>query len=360
MIIRNLCFLLLASALFSGLDTTSVRADEDVPAATKKPVSKKSSAPKSDIDEQKATTTTDDDADDKGPPPVSVVLLQKSLPKLTEQQVAAKVKAAWGLDLSEKKDGEENENGFVVKGGPGFIIKAKDSQYMMIMSAEPYLKQDVIDDVAELRLKEMLKDHKAWLSVDLLSGDEKLTATAKKAEWKKVAALAAELLNDKTVGVILPEPNVIVVSNEETANLLKEKDPIKALKDSLEVAVVGTASDDPEMDKAVEDARKSWSEFVKAFEAKEDGTENFGVKFPFDAPENKEFMWIEVTSIDDEFVNGRLANDPVWVKDLKLGSKVKKKVSEVADWMYLKDGEMVGGYSVKILLKRQAEDQESK
>lgn len=228
---------------------------------------------------------------------------------------------------------------------------------MMIMSSEPYLKQDAIDDVEELRLKTMLKEHEAWVSVDLLTGDDELSPAAKAREWNRVASLAAELMNDKTVGVILPEPNVIVVKNDSTADQLRQEDPVTALKESLDVAVVGADSEDPEMKQAVEEARTSWPEFVKAFEAKAEGTENFGVKFPFDAPENKEFMWIEVTSINDEFVTGKLANDPVWVKDLKLGSKVKKKVSEIADWMYIKDGDIVGGYSVKVLLKRQADEQ---
>ena len=349
---RLLRILILTGLLTSSFTPSPLRADEEAPKKAAKSGAKKAAPQRKASDEQAS-----EDSDKSGPPPVSVVLLQSSLPQLSEPQLVARIKAAWKVDLSSPKDGAENEEGFVVKGGPGFIIKTKDSQYMMIMSEEPYLKKDAIDEVEELRLKTMLKEHAAWVSVDLLSGDQELSPAAKAREWKRVASLAAELLNDKTVGVILPEPNVIVVKNDSTADQLRQKDPVTALRDSQDVAVVGADSDDPEMEKAVEDARKSWSDFVKAFEARAEGTDNFGVKFPFDAPENKEFMWVEVTSVDDEFVTGKLANDPVWVKDLKLGSKVKRKVSEIADWMYMKDGDIVGGYSVKVLLKRQAEEQ---
>jgi uncharacterized protein YegJ (DUF2314 family) len=350
---RSLLMLLLTGLFTSNFDARPLRADEDVPQKATKSGTKKAAPQKKASEDDKAAS---EESDKDAPPPVSVVLLQTSLPKWSEQQLIAKIKTAWKVDLSQK-DGEDNDEGFVVKGGPGFIIKTKDSQYMMIMAEDPYLKKEVIDEVEELRLKTMLKEHEAWVSVDLLSGDDELSPAAKAREWKRVASLAAELLNDKTIGVILPEPNVIAVKNETTADHLRQKDPVTALKDSLEVAVVGADSDDPEMEKAVEDARKSWSDFVKAFEAKAEGTDNFGVKFPFDAPENKEFMWVEVTSIDEEFVTGKLANDPVWVKDLQLGSRVKRKVSEIADWMYIKDGDIVGGYSVKVLLKRQAEEQ---
>jgi uncharacterized protein YegJ (DUF2314 family) len=355
--IQLITTLLFALALSLTSESRSLRADEDAPKTSTKAAAKKMKAAPKVADEKE----NDDQAkaEDDGPPPVSVVLLHKRLPKLTEQQVLAKIKSAWQIDLSSPEDGTENDEGFVVKGGPGFIIRTKTAQYMMIVAEKPYLKVETIEEVEELRLKNMLNDHQAWISVDLLIGDEPLSETAKAREWKRVASLAAELLNDNTVGVILPEPNVIVVRNDGTAELLRQKDPVKALRESLDVAVVGTSDDDPEMKQAVDDARKSWPAFVKAFEAKAEGTENFGVKFPFDAPDNKEFMWIEVTSVDDTFVHGKLANDPVWVKDLKLGSKVRKKVSEVADWMYIRDGEIVGGYSVKVLMKRQAESQEN-
>jgi uncharacterized protein YegJ (DUF2314 family) len=51
-------------------------------------------------------------------------------------------------------------------------------------------------------------------------------------------------------------------------------------------------------------------------------------------------------------VIGKLGNDPVWATNLKIGDEVTMRISELADWMYLQDGEMVGGFSVKVLLEK--------
>ncbi len=322
---------------------------------SKKKVEASKPATERDASDEKAEDS-EQSKDDNAPPPVSVVLLQKKASALTEKQLIEKINKAWGITLSGTDD-KENSEGFVVKGGPGFIIKTSDSQYIMMIGKEPYLDEKTIEEVEELRLKTALKNHKNWLSVDLLSGEKKLSDKEKQREWKRVASLAAELLDDNTLGLILPEPKVIVATSDDTPDLLRQKDPVAALRDGSNVPVVRTDSEDPEMEKAVEEARKTWLDFARAYEKQEEGTESFGVKFPFDAPDNKEFMWVEVTAIDDEYVTGRLANDPVWVKDLKLGSKVKRKVSELADWMYLKDGKMIGGYSVQVLLKRQEAEQ---
>ena len=56
-------------------------------------------------------------------------------------------------------------------------------------------------------------------------------------------------------------------------------------------------------------------------------------------------------------VIGSSGDDPVWVKDLKLGDEVKMKISQLSDWMYLKDGEIIGGYTVKVLMDKQKQEE---
>jgi uncharacterized protein YegJ (DUF2314 family) len=118
------------------------------------------------------------------------------------------------------------------------------------------------------------------------------------------------------------------------------------------VPVLNSADDDPKMKAAVQEARKSWTQFEKAFTKRAANTESFNVKFPFPAKDRQEFMWVEVTSIKDNMVIGKLGNDPVWATNLKIGDEVTMRISELADWMYLQDGEMVGGFSVKVLLEK--------
>jgi len=63
-----------------------------------------------------------------------------------------------------------------------------------------------------------------------------------------------------------------------------------------------------------------------------------------------------VQSVDGDVVHGVLANDPLDIPDRKLGSKVECKLTELSDWLFLRDGAMVGGYTVKVL-QQQAERQ---
>ncbi|MFT4513071.1 MAG: hypothetical protein ACI89X_000765 [Planctomycetota bacterium] len=47
-----------------------------------------------------------------------------------------------------------------------------------------------------------------------------------------------------------------------------------------------------------------------------------------------------------------IGNEPVDIEGLELGSKVTRKLGELSDWIYFEDGEMVGGYTVKVLQKQ--------
>ena len=169
----------------------------------------------------------------------------------------------------------------------------------------------------------------------------------------RIVRLAVEMVDKNTVGVLLPSENIVLPMSDEIIAAMKGEGALKALRNSSNAAVVGASGDDPKMLAATAEARRTWPEFVKAFRNKPENSESFAAKFPFDAPDQKEFMWVEVVSVKGDTVVGRLGNDPVWVKDLKLGDEVQMKVSELSDWMYLKDGEIVGGYTVKVLMEKQ-------
>jgi hypothetical protein len=81
--------------------------------------------------------------------------------------------------------------------------------------------------------------------------------------------------------------------------------------------------------------------------------------FPYEAPEGTaardagpplEWMWIRVTSFDESSVAGQLANAPAYATGLAMGSSVRGKRADVADWLVkLPDGGVEGGESVRVL-----------
>jgi uncharacterized protein YegJ (DUF2314 family) len=110
------------------------------------------------------------------------------------------------------------------------------------------------------------------------------------------------------------------------------------------------SDDDPDMKAAVQNARDSWSKFVKAYEA--DAGENFSVKAPVSHSGNTEFIWITVTSLEGDKIYGELGNEPGNLGPLNLGSRVSVPVSELNDWCYIDfKGNMIGGYTVEVVQK---------
>ena len=299
---------------------------------------------------KKATANSDPETDR---PLLSVVLLQKKLPALSEKSVADSIQKAWKQKVTVGDDGKKEATDFVVKGGPGFVIQCQKTLCMVILANKPYLEPEALKDVQELRTRKMLQEHKTWLSLDLMGDTHKKTAAEQEQEMNRIVRLAVEMVDKNTVGVLLPSENIVLPMSDEIIAAMKGEGALKALRNSSNAAVVGASGDDPKMLAATAEARRTWPEFVKAFRNKPENSESFAAKFPFDAPDQKEFMWVEVVSVKGDTVVGRLGNDPVWVKDLKLGDEVKMKVSDLSDWMYLKDGEIVGGYTVKVLMEKQ-------
>lgn len=298
---------------------------------------------------KKAASANDDDEG----PLLSVVLLQKKLPTFSEKNIAGAVEKAWKQKVSVGHNDKKDATDFVLKGGPGYIIQCQNTFCMMTLATKPYLEAEALKEVKELRTRKMLQEHKAWFSLDLVGTISKKSAAEQNAEMTRIVQLAAEMVDKNTVGVLLPSENIVLPISDDIIAAMKGEDALKNLRNSSNAAVVGASGDDPEMMAATAEARRTWPEFVKTFGKKPENSESFSAKFPFEAPDQKEFMWVEVISISGDTVVGRLGNDPVWVKDLKLGDEVKMKVSELSDWMYLKDGEIVGGYTVKVLMEKQ-------
>ena len=98
---------------------------------------------------------------------------------------------------------------------------------------------------------------------------------------------------------------------------------------------------------AVEESRARWPEFVAAFRAR-DG-EMFSVKAPMHGGGNTEFIWIEVESLEDSTIRGKLGNDPVDLGGLKAGHDVRIAVADVNDWVFMRAGKPEGLFTPKVL-----------
>src|SRR6202162_1940712 len=115
---------------------------------------------------------------------------------------------------------------------------------------------------------------------------------------------------------------------------------------------VRVADDDKAMDRAVEHAQRSLGFFMAALRAKKPGDTMFEIKKGFVDGDKVEHLWITNVKYDGKNFSGKINNRPIDVKNVHLGQRVMIAPRDVSDWMFLKNGKLMGGYTTRVLYAR--------
>lgn len=118
-----------------------------------------------------------------------------------------------------------------------------------------------------------------------------------------------------------------------------------------------TRDGDPEMEKAIQTARKSVDSFIAALKTPSAEQAGFSVKKPFIDGGTVEHIWLSGVSFDGTRFRGRVDNEPVDVKNVKMGETVTATKDEISDWFYVEKGKLVGGYTFRVLYARLSPDE---
>jgi uncharacterized protein YegJ (DUF2314 family) len=117
--------------------------------------------------------------------------------------------------------------------------------------------------------------------------------------------------------------------------------------------VVAVDDEDSQMDSAISKAKDTVETFIEALKAPKPTQQKFAVKKPFKTNDGgMEHIWITSVRHDGKNFLGELGNDPVNVPSIKFGDPVTVASSEISDWMYLEDGKIVGGYTMRVIRQR--------
>ena len=81
----------------------------------------------------------------------------------------------------------------------------------------------------------------------------------------------------------------------------------------------------------------------------------FAVKVPFEDGDYREFMWLMVTALEGDAILGRLDNDPVDVRTVRCGSRVRVDRRTLNDWLFTDNDQMQGGFTIKVIQQIQDE-----
>lgn len=299
------------------------------------------------------------------PPMTSLVLLLRNPRPMSARLLVQYVQDAWGgqyhCDDTMPGDDSHITGRFVVGSKPSFLVSSPDGMFLVNVFDQPYFDDPdaLADEVGDLRLRHTLGENKAWISVDLMMPPRDEVERLK--AYGPIAKLTAELSGADCLALFGPETNRWLPWSNELEEKLKTGDALRLLESEAVSPVVEVPPDDPRMQAAVAEAKQRWPEFQEAFNRRITGdSEHYGIKVPITEGQNTEFIWIEVHSIQGNTIHGHLANEPVELGNLRIGSAVHVRADQVMDWAYTRNGEPTGLFGVKALQRIQEDRISSK
>jgi len=117
-------------------------------------------------------------------------------------------------------------------------------------------------------------------------------------------------------------------------------------KDGEKVSVV--SPDNEEMNVAIQEAIRNYPLFERAMQQPDTSLTGFSVKMRFTYGDiNGEHMWLSDLHMIGGQLFGVLKNEPLHVEGIKSGDTLRVNRNDISDWMYIKNGKLQGGYTIK-------------
>ncbi|WP_160168191.1 DUF2314 domain-containing protein [Rhodopirellula sallentina] len=115
--------------------------------------------------------------------------------------------------------------------------------------------------------------------------------------------------------------------------------------------VVPIDDEDEEMNAAIAEARRTLPQFEANW--KRPNVEGVSVKLAFDTVDGEhEHIWFTPIEMREDEITARCANEPQSVDGLAFGDVRTVDQSSLTDWMILENGKCYGGYTIRVLSKR--------
>jgi uncharacterized protein YegJ (DUF2314 family) len=292
------------------------------------------------------------DAEDEDKTMISIVLLRRSPKSLDPAILLESLRDAWDENRS-----LEEEELFVAGEGPVFMLKSPQGMWMLHNHARPYFDSEhPARRIPELRLRKIVEEHTAWLSVDLLHPFESdLTPDL---YYPYIFRLIRELADEETLAIFRPETGEINVWTPEVAARLGSFDPLEDFARPVHSPVIEVSGEDPRMRQAVAEAQRRFPEFREHWATRSPEDKHLvKASIPKQGREGSEVIWIDVTGLEPDFIHGTLANQPVDLGDLNSGDAVEVPVENLYDWVILGEGmdEPLGLFTEKVVREVQQE-----
>lgn len=119
---------------------------------------------------------------------------------------------------------------------------------------------------------------------------------------------------------------------------------------------VGAGEDgEAKLQAAVDAARQSIGQFLEAFTDPKPGQGSFLVSVAFIEGTRFERIWVSSLDFSGETLRGVIASEPA-LAGFVFGQSVEFTYPQIIDWMYVEDGRLVGGYTMRVIRDRLSAD----
>jgi len=134
--------------------------------------------------------------------------------------------------------------------------------------------------------------------------------------------------------------------NEGNANRTKHGD---------EPAIYHVQGDDQAMNGAIGKARRTLQTFIDSLKSGNHSLRDFTIKMKFKTAEGHEHIWLNNISFVGSKMFGVVNNLPEQTREVNLGETVEVTDDKITDWMFIEDGKLRGGYTIRVLFKDMSE-----
>jgi uncharacterized protein YegJ (DUF2314 family) len=112
---------------------------------------------------------------------------------------------------------------------------------------------------------------------------------------------------------------------------------------------------DVDMNNVILLARKTLNQFDQALTNRDSTQTVFAVKALFDTQNGGEHIWLtEIIKKGGQY-SGIINNVPEATREVKLGDTVLVTKDRISDWMYIQNGKLIGGYTIRVTRNKLSE-----
>lgn len=121
---------------------------------------------------------------------------------------------------------------------------------------------------------------------------------------------------------------------------------------TAEDKVISVNDDDAEMTIAISKARETLPHFWQVFDKRSRSESGFALKIKISDKKGVEHFWVIDLVRQAGKTMGTINNDPDTVGIVKLGDRIEIPEPDITDWLYMREGKMVGNFTLKPLFKQ--------